>query len=151
MSEPALTFGVSIASPTDQVFLALTEGRHLARWFCHACESEPRVNGRLVMRWTGEGSSREPFEARWVQFESPLRAAFQGGHTGYPGGNAGTVWFVLEPADDGSTMLQVSHELPAGTDYDAHVAAWRKAWPRALDRLSAFLAPMPSTPPGESH
>ncbi len=141
MSEPALTFGVSIASPPDQVFLALTEGRHLARWFCDACESEPRINGRLVMRWTREGSSREPFEARWVQFEAPARAAFQGGHTGYPGGNAGTVWYVLEPADDGGTWLQLAHELPAGADYEAHVAGWRKAWPRALDRLAAFLAP----------
>lgn len=145
MSEPALTFGVSFAAPPARVFAALTEARHLARWFCDVSESDPRVNGRLVLRWTREGSSREPFEARWVEFEPPLRAGFQGGHVGYPGGNAGIVWYVLEPAEDGGTLLQVAHELPASPEYDTLVAGWRKAWPRALDRLAAYLAP------GESH
>ena len=141
MTEPALAFGVSFAAPPDRVFAALTEGRHLARWFCDVCESDTRVNGRLVMRWTREGSSREPFEARWVQFEPVSKAAFQGGHAGYPDGNAGIIWYALEPAEDGGTMLEVAHELPATPEHDALVAGWRKAWPRALDRLSAYLTP----------
>jgi hypothetical protein len=38
-------------------------------------------------------------------------------------------------------MLQVAHELPMSAEYDAIVTGWRKAWPRALDRLAAYLTP----------
>ena len=141
MSEPALTFGVAFAAPPGRVFAALTEARHLGRWFCDAAESETHVNGRLVLRWTREGSSREPFMARWVEFEAPERAGFQGGHAGYPEGSAGTVWYVLEPAADGGTWLQVAHELPGGEAHAKLLAGWRTAWPRALDRLAAYLTP----------
>lgn len=141
MSEPALAFGVAFAAPPGRVFAALTEAGHLERWFCDAAESETLVNGRLVLRWTREGSSREPFVARWVEFESPERAAFQGGHVGYPEGNAGTVWYTVEAAADGGTWLQLAHELPAGEAHEKLVAGWRAAWPRALDRLAAYLAP----------
>ncbi|MEQ1832396.1 MAG: SRPBCC domain-containing protein [Candidatus Eisenbacteria bacterium] len=140
MSAPALEFTVTLATEAATVFAALTEARLLSRWFCDACESEPRVNGRLVMRWTRAGSSREPFEARWVQFEPGTRAAFQGGHAGYPGGNAGTVWFELA-AHEGGTRLTVTHTLPASDGYEPMIDAWQRAWPRALERLAQALAP----------
>ena len=140
VSAPTLEFTVTLPAAADAVFEALTEARALARWFCDVCESEPRVNGRLLMRWTRAGSSREPFEARWVQFEPGLRAAYQGGHTGYPGGNAGTVWFELAAADDG-TRLTVTHTLPASAGYEPMIEAWQRAWPRALERLGRALAP----------
>lgn len=140
MNGPSLEFEVLVAAPPETVFAALTEGWHLQRWFCDRSESEPRVNGRLMMRWDRPGSSREPFEARWVEFVPPVRAAFQGGHVGYPGGDAGTVWYVLGAAG-GGTRLTVTHSLPAHQGYEQMLEAWRSAWPRALDRLARHLAP----------
>ena len=145
MTAPALEFAVAFAAPPERVFAALTEARHLQRWFCDLCESEPRVHGRLVMRWNRPNSSREPFEARWVEFESPARAAFQGGHAGYPAGDAGTVWYALAE-EAGGTRLTVTHSLPALAGYEPMLEAWRSAWPRALARLQHYLAPV--TEPG---
>jgi len=141
VSGPGLAFDAALAAPAERVFAALTEARHLQRWFCDTCESEPRVNGRLLMRWTRPGSSREPFEARWVEFVPPTRAGFQGGHPGYPGGNAGTVWFELARDGAAATVLHVRHELPDRPEYAALLAPWREAWPRALERLRRHLAP----------
>jgi len=140
MSGEPLDFERAFAAPPDRVFAALTEARHLARWFCDACESEPRVNGRLRLQWTRPGSSREPFEARWVEFSPPWRAGFQGGHVGYPGGNAGTVWYEIAAAAS-ATRLRVHHELPGRGDYTGLIAPWRDAWPRALERLEQYLEP----------
>jgi uncharacterized protein YndB with AHSA1/START domain len=138
VSDTELAFDVLLAVPPARVFAAITEAGDLRRWFCDTCESEPRVNGRLLMRWAREGSSRELFEARWVQFEPPLRAGFQGGHVGYPGGNAGTVWFELAAETTGSRLC-VRHELPTLQGYETLIEPWRSAWPRALARLKRHV------------
>ncbi len=141
MSGALLAFDLALETTPERVFAALTDAQHLAHWFCDVCESEPRANGRLLMRWLRPGSSREAFVARWVEYAPPVRAAFQGGHAGYPNGDAGTVWFSLVacPKD---TQLQVRHELPAVDGYEAMIEPWRAAWPRALARLQGYLAPV---------
>ena len=143
MSGTELAFDAELAAPPERVFAAITEARDLRCWFCDTCESEPRVNGRLLLRWTRADSSREPFEARWVEFSPPARAAYQGGHVGYPGANAGTVWFEVAAARAGS-HLRVRHELPAHAGYEPHISPWQAAWPRALERLQRHLAPSAS-------
>ena len=141
MSGAPLAFTRVLPAPRERVFAALTEGRHLARWFCDDAESEPLAGGRLVMRWTRPGGSPEPFVARWLEWSPPSRASFEGGHAAYPGGSAGLVRFRLDRAPDGGTLLGVVHETPEGTGHDRFVEAWQGAWPRALDRLAAYLAP----------
>jgi len=144
LSDRALTFALELPAPPERAFAAITEARHLRRWFCDVCESEPRPNGRLIMRWTRSESSPAPFEARWVEFSPPSRAAFQGGHAGYPAGNAGVVWLSVEPAGTGS-RLEVRHELPPRGSYEELAAGWRSAWPRALERLARYLEPVERT------
>jgi uncharacterized protein YndB with AHSA1/START domain len=141
MNVTALVYNVTLDAPRERVFTALTDARDLRHWFCDVCESELRANGRLVMRWTREGSSPEPFEARWVEFAPPSRAGFQGGSADYPNRNAGTVWFEL--AEDGpGTRLTVHHEVPTGGSYEPFLESWREAWPRALDKLLRYLTPL---------
>ncbi|HUK64815.1 MAG TPA: SRPBCC domain-containing protein [Dongiaceae bacterium] len=135
-----LTFDTSLAAPPERVFAALTEGRHVARWFCDDCTSEPREGGSLVMRWTRPGSSVQPFEAVWTAFSPPLACAYQGGHSGYPDGNAGAIEFTLLAAGAG-TLLHVRHTLPDRAGYGPIAARFQVAWPRALVRLAAYLTP----------
>jgi uncharacterized protein YndB with AHSA1/START domain len=55
-----------------------------------------------------------------------------------------------EPSGGGpgaGTILITRHRIPARPDYDAIVAVYREAWPRALTRLVAYLgAAEPRTP-----
>jgi uncharacterized protein YndB with AHSA1/START domain len=158
LSASELQFSVELPAAPERVFAALTEAQSLKHWLCDACESEPRVNGRLALRWNrpadaAKGSPSSPgtrlqdpppagagpFVARWVEFLPPLRAAFQGGNPNYPAGDAGTVWFSLV-AEGSGTRLEVRHAWPASADYAAHAEVWRSAWPRALERLARHVA-----------
>jgi len=139
VSPPTLQFVLPLAAPPERVFAALTGARALEQWFCDAADSEPRVGGTLTMRWHRPRSSPEPFVATWLEFEPPRRAAFRGGHAGYPDGDAGLVRFTLEPTGDGGTSLRVDHEAPAGPVLERFVEGWRSAWPRALERLARLV------------
>jgi uncharacterized protein YndB with AHSA1/START domain len=139
----ALVFPLALSAPRARVFAALTEARHLERWFCDHAASEPGLNGRLVLRWTRATSSPHAFEARWVEWDPPARAAFHGGHPGYPNGDAGIVTFTLEE-DAAGTHLDVRHQVPDGPGHAPLAREWGAAWPRALARLAAYLAPLPA-------
>ncbi len=140
-----LEFRLDVAAPRERVFAALTEARHLSRWFCQRAESEPSLAGRLVLEWTGPAASEEPFAGRWVQFDPHEACAWQGGHRGYPGGDSGTVLFELVALSEG-TQVRVRHTFPDDPAYAPFVATYQDAWPRALRRLSDHLSPASTTP-----
>jgi len=125
--------------PPEAAFPILTRAEHLTRWFSDIAESDPRMGGRLVLRWTGPNATPQPFSAGWVTFEPPARCAFEGGHAGYPDGHAGRVSFELEPEGPGS-RLKVCHTMPDDPRYESWTAAFQDAWPRTLLRLTAYAA-----------
>ncbi|OGF04982.1 MAG: hypothetical protein A2W00_08340 [Candidatus Eisenbacteria bacterium RBG_16_71_46] len=133
-----LDFRTELRAPIERVFAAVTEGPHLAHWLCDEARSDPQPGGRLTLIWTRPGSTPQPFEARWVVFEPTSSAAFDGGHSGYPDGYAGRVGFELASRGEG-TVLVTRHRLPARPDYEPISATYRAAWPRALERLVAYL------------
>lgn len=135
-----LEFDAELAAPPGRVFDAVTEGRHLQRWFCDACESEAQEDGRLTMRWHRAYSSPWPYEATWTVFEPPVRASCHGGHQGYPNRDAGTITFSLSPSGTG-TKLHVTHEMGHPALYSNFAKGYSDAWPRALRRLADYLAP----------
>ncbi len=135
-----LEFDQLLDVPAARVFAALTEGHHLTQWFCDACESEPHAGGRLIMRWNRAGASREEFVATWRRFEPRIAVSFEGGHSGYPDGNAGEIEFTLIPAAD-RTHLWVRHRMPDTPAYEPIRTRYRDAWPRALARLALHLNP----------
>jgi uncharacterized protein YndB with AHSA1/START domain len=135
-----LSFHLPLAAPAARVFAAVTEGRHLERWFCDACESEPEEGGRLTMRWHRRRSQVWPFEATWTVFEPPARCTCRGGHEGYPNRDAGEIAFVVSSANGGS-VLEVLHTLPDEEQYEPFARRFREDWPRALHRLELYLTP----------
>ncbi len=135
-----LTFTRPLAAPQRRVFAAVTESRHLERWFCDACESEPEDGGRLTMRWHRRRSQVWPYEATWILFDAPHRCTCRGGHEGYPNRDAGEIAFVVT-AKDGGAVLEVRHTLPDSPEYEPFARRFRDDWPRALQRLEAYLAP----------
>jgi uncharacterized protein YndB with AHSA1/START domain len=135
-----LEFDAVLPAPPERVFASITEGRHIERWFCDACDSEPQEDGRLTMRWHRAYSSPWPYEATWTVFEPPVRAACHGGHQGYPNRDAGTITFTVEPMGTG-TKLRVTHEMGHPALYSTYAKGYSDAWPRALRRLTEYLAP----------
>jgi uncharacterized protein YndB with AHSA1/START domain len=139
-SQIVLEFDAELDVSPERAFDAVTEGRHLERWFCDACESEPEEDGRLTMRWHRAYSSPWPYEATWVVFEPPTRAACRGGHQGYPNRDAGTITFTVTASGAGS-KLHVTHEMGHPSLYSTYAKGYSDAWPRALRRLAEYLAP----------
>ena len=135
-----LTFALTLPAPQNRVFAAVTESRHLERWFCDACESEPEDGGRLTMRWHRRRSQVWPYEATWTLFDAPRCCTCRGGHEGYPNRDAGEISFVVV-ARDGGSMLEVRHSLPDAPEYETFARRFRDDWPRALQRLEHYLTP----------
>ena len=135
-----LTFALTIPAPQSRVFAAVTESRHLERWFCDACESEPEDGGRLTMRWHRRRSQVWPYEATWIVFDAPGRCTCRGGHEGYPNRDAGEISFTV-PTADGVSTLDVRHSLPDAPEYEPFLRRFRDDWPRALKRLENYLTP----------
>lgn len=141
---PELVFELDLAAPRQRVYAALTEPLHLEHWFCNHAVCEPRLGGRLEMHWRGAGASAEPFVGRWVQFDPHEACAWQGGHSGYPDGDSGTVLFELVALSQG-THLRVRHTIRDGDAHAPFVAVYQDAWPRALLRLTDYLTPASPT------
>jgi GTPase len=133
-------FESTIPAEPERVFRAISEGHHLAHWFCDEARSDAAAGGTLTLRWTGPHATAEPFEGRWVRWQPPHACAFAGGHAGYPDGDAGCVEFTLEPRD-GQTLLIVRHDMPATPAHAPWIETYRGAWPRALERLVEYVTP----------
>lgn len=138
---PVLEFVVSLKAPPARVFAALTGARHLEGWFCDEAVVEPGVNGRIVMRWTGPRSSPQAYEAFWQEWDPPRACAFTGGHSGYPDGHAGRIEYEVTD-DAGDARLRVRHAMPDQPEYEPIADRYRAAWPKALERLRGYLAPV---------
>lgn len=138
--EIVLAFDEELTAPPERVFPMCTRGDLLATWFCDEATSEPHPDGSLVMRWHRPGASSQPYVARWVEWDPPHRCAFEGGHSGYPGGYAGRVEIAIAPAAAGS-RLSVRHRMPDTPDYLPIAERYRGAWPRALARLRSGFEP----------
>ena len=139
-SDYELQYETHLEAPPARVFAALTEGRHLAEWFCDEAETQAEPRGRIVMQWHRPGPMSPPYQGQWVEFDPPRVCAYAGGHEGYPDRGAGRVKYTLEPEGDG-TRLITQHSLPAGPEYDRFVELYRDVWPRALARLIGYLSP----------
>jgi uncharacterized protein YndB with AHSA1/START domain len=135
-----LEFHTTLSAPPERVFAALTRAEHMAHWFSDEAESDPREGGRIVLTWRRPGSSAEPYAGTWVAFEVPRACAMAGGQPGHPDGYAGRIDWTIEP-DNGGTRLVTRHRMPPRMEYAPLAALYALAWPRALDRLVAYLTP----------
>jgi uncharacterized protein YndB with AHSA1/START domain len=97
---------VSISSPREKVWEALTDPVQLAAWFGGEVEIDPRPGGPVRFRGPGRAERRGLVE----EVDAPRRLIFRwrelgGAGFGLVAGLATTVAFTLEPDGDGTRLV----------------------------------------------
>jgi uncharacterized protein YndB with AHSA1/START domain len=124
------------ASPAE-VWVALTDGNHVSRWFGAEVEMAPRLGGQVRFRWPDgveRGAVIEALEPdrllvlRWLPFYRDAE-----GRTRRRPGT--TVRFTLGPRDEGTTLV-VEETLPSPGEWPPDVVDPGEA-PEAAHHLRA--------------
>ncbi|MBR8743047.1 SRPBCC domain-containing protein [Nocardiopsis sp. MG754419] len=125
----ALTFVRNIAHPPEKVWRAVTEPRHLSRWYPMVVERlEPRVGGTVTFR--DEEGTVVPAEVTEVD---PPRTFALREHDEETGEH--DLRFVLEEDGAGGCRLTFTHTFADRTWADRTETGWS----RCLDELERIL------------
>jgi uncharacterized protein YndB with AHSA1/START domain len=134
LTQFSIRYQVSIAASPDRVFEALT--RDIAKWWSHVTYDpsgrpdvrvEPYVGGRFYEMQAGKErlygiiTRYEPASKLWLQ-----------GPMGIHGCVFGTIAYELEPTDDHTTVVNLSHNAIGQID-DEVAAGYRDGWRHLLD------------------
>jgi uncharacterized protein YndB with AHSA1/START domain len=97
---------LSLSSPREKVWEALTDPAHLAAWFGGQVEIDPRPGGPVRFRSPGRAERRGLIE----EVDAPHRLIFRWRELGEAGpgfvaGPATTVAFTLEPDGEGTRLV----------------------------------------------
>jgi uncharacterized protein YndB with AHSA1/START domain len=97
---------LSISSPREEVWEALTDPGQLAAWFGAEVEIDPRPGGPVRFRWPGRHERRGLVE----EVDAPHRLTFRWREladtgSGFAAGRATTVTFTLEPDGEGTRLV----------------------------------------------
>jgi uncharacterized protein YndB with AHSA1/START domain len=138
---------VTIAAPPEKVWAAITEPRHLVRWFGQRAElPELAVGARGIVGFDGYGD----FPLRIEELDPPHAIAYRWSNddTTAPADLAAadevvfarsTVFrFTLEPIPGGTSLTVVETGFDALTDPAAAMASNRSGWTSEIDELVAY-------------
>jgi uncharacterized protein YndB with AHSA1/START domain len=125
-----VTQAVDVDAPGERVWELLTDPAELPLWWPDAAELEPRVGGRVVLRFgpgdvTGEVTSWEP----------PRELGFTWEASNMPGVLL-HVTFTVEELGDGRSRVVVVHSGLADAPAEAREAV-NGGWSHFLPRLAA--------------
>jgi uncharacterized protein YndB with AHSA1/START domain len=130
MTMADVTQSLEVNAPRERIWELLTEPTELSRWWPDAAELEPRLGGRVVLRFgpgdvTGEVTEWEPPRALGFTWEA----------SNMPGVRL-HVSFTVDDLGDGRSRVGVVHtgfaEAPAEAR-DAVVGGWAHCLPRLAE------------------
>jgi uncharacterized protein YndB with AHSA1/START domain len=113
---------VVIAAPRATVFRYFTDSSRFAAWWGEGSSIEPRVGGRVVIRYPGGTVA----SGAVVELSPEERIAFTYGYeSGVPiPSGASRVTITLSDTPEG-TVVALRHDLPDPVSRDQHVDGWR--------------------------
>jgi len=132
---------ISIQAPVEKVWAAITEAKHLAKWFPHRAElPEAAVGARGVFSWDDYGD----VPVAIVEFAPMTTVAYRWGNEGGAPADldsgATTVFrFTLGAIDGGTSLTVVESGFDALGDPIARMEDNRGGWTSELDELVAYL------------
>ena len=140
---------ILIHAPPERVWSALTEARHLGRWFGDAgAEVELTPGGQLRIDWRVHGTALGVVEELDAPRTFSFRWSLIPGEPPRPGSST-LVRFTLEAEGEGDTRLRVVESGFRTLDGDAserrrHLDANTAGWKAELDELRGYLTPLPA-------
>jgi len=120
---------VEVDAPRERVWELLTDPRELPRWWPDAAELDPRVGGRVVLKFGPGDVSGEVTE-----WEPPRALAFTWEASNLPGVRL-HVTFTVDDLGDGRSRVQVVHTGFAEAPAEAREAVMG-GWAHFLPRLA---------------
>jgi uncharacterized protein YndB with AHSA1/START domain len=130
-----------IAAPVARVWQIVTDPDQMAVWFSDSVEMDPRVGGRMVLRWKEHGDCHAVIE----RLDPPHLFAFRWAYEMEiePGeGTSTLVEFILEPEHEGTRLRIVESGFATlkVTDEDRarRLEGNTGGWQEHLDRLREY-------------
>ncbi|MFC9591410.1 SRPBCC domain-containing protein [Streptomyces sp. NPDC056944] len=124
-----LRFVVDLPHPVPLVWAAIASPEGLPGWLCEADPLEPRLDGKVTLRWLNGDTE---VSGRVTAWDPDYVAEYTVGPT------HGRIRFHLEPGSggDGSTVLRFTNEVRGSPEYRLDRLA---GWHDHLERLAAAL------------
>jgi len=128
---------VDVKADAGQVWEALTEARHLARW----CSPGARIGARPGGLFRASVDRVTEMEAHIDVFEprQRLRLIYLPGPNLPPADSVIIDDFILEPRDSGTILRLLGSGVPGGSQWDAQYRRLRLGWQQAMTRLKVFV------------
>lgn len=128
---------IDIAADVNQIWRALTESHHLARWCSPAAGIRARPGGLFrasvdrIVELEAHIDVYDPGRRmRLIYLPAP----------GLPATDSALVDdFILEPAPEGTIVRLLGSGMPASPEWDAPYRRLRLGWQQALARLKVFV------------
>ncbi|WP_369144834.1 SRPBCC domain-containing protein [Streptomyces sp. R44] len=124
-----LRFVVDLPHPVPVVWAAVASPEGLPSWLCEADPLEPRLGGKVTLRWLNSDTEVSGQVTAW---DPDVVAEYT------VGPSHGRIRFHLEPGSDGdgSTVLRFTNEFTGSTEYRLDCLA---GWHEHFERLVAAL------------
>lgn len=132
---------ITIAAPIDQVWAAVTEAEHIAKWFPQtAVLDEVAVGAEGTFAFEGYGE----FPVRIEALDAPRMIAYRWGNDNTVAvpldpAHSTVFTFTLEPIDGGTRLTVVESGFDVMSDPAASMEGNRGGWTSELDELVAYL------------
>ncbi|MFF0425841.1 SRPBCC domain-containing protein [Streptomyces sp. NPDC004520] len=124
-----LRFVVDLPHPVPMVWAAVASPEGLPGWLCEADPLEPRLGGRVTLRWLNSSTEVSGHVTAW---DPDVVAEYT------VGPSHGRIRFHLEPGSDGggSTVLRFTNEVRGSPEYRLDcLAGWHEHFERLRDAL----------------
>ena len=123
---------IQVDAPIKLAYRAFTNSTSLREWLCDVATVEPHPNGRMYLWWRGDFYS----SGHYLELDEDKRVKFRWYSNIDP---APTEVTVTVTEKEGSTLIQMEHEIPDDSAWAGKAESFRKEWEDSLENLKSVL------------
>ncbi|MBI5963567.1 MAG: SRPBCC domain-containing protein [Chloroflexi bacterium] len=123
---------ILVHAPIKSVYRAFTNATSLREWLCDVATVDPHPRGRMYLWWVGDFYS----SGHYLELDENKRVRFRWYSNIDP---APTEVAVTVTEKEGSTLVQLDHPVPNGTEWTGKAESFRDNWVESLENLKSVL------------